>query len=159
MKFSKIKFISTVLILILSACCKKDNTTNPFGDDPNITTVAGTWKVLSYDDLVSNTQITKNSTNTWLNVNNGDEMVTFKDTTNEGIISGVAVTNQVSGSYTITSPRNIKIHSLFTTKINQPEWADLFGENIIKAETFSVNNMRLKIFYNSKKNSITFERQ
>jgi hypothetical protein len=46
---------------------------------------------------------------------------------------------------------------MMQTKINEPEWGNLF-DSIAKAEMFEVRNDQLRIFYNQRKKSITFEK-
>jgi hypothetical protein len=159
MKNFKVSFIVTLTILIAVCSCEKDNPVKAIYDDKNITTIAGTWKVISYDDFTSNTQIKKDTNNTWTNFNNGDVIVTFTDTLPLGRIHGRTVTNEVFGNYTLLGPRTINVENFGGTLINQPDWADFFWENIKKSEEYSVNNTHLRIFYNSKKNSITFEKE
>ncbi len=155
----KLNFIVILTILITICGCEKENSIQTINDDNDITTIAGTWKVVSYDDLANNTQITKDANNTWPKSNNGDVIITFKDTLDIRLISGATVTNEVSGIYTLSSPRKINVVNFNGTYLNQPDWADLFWENFRKSEEYSVNKTHLRIFYNSNKNSITFEKQ
>ncbi len=159
MKNFKLSFIATLTILTVICGCAKEKSIQTINDDKNITTIAGTWKVVSYDDLTNNTQITKDTSNTWTNFNNGDVTITFQDTLATGLIHGQTVTNGVSGNYILSNPRKIMIENFMGTEINQPVWANLFSENFPKSEEYSVNNTQLRIFYNSNMNSITFEKK
>ena len=154
----KFRFITMLAIIMVICACERENFIPTIKDDKEITTIAGTWKVVSYDDFAHNTQITKDADNTWLQINNGDVIMTFMDTLGTKEIEGVTVTNYVSGSYTITAPRKIKVLNFNGTYIDQPEWADLFWEKIEESDEFSVSNTHLRIFYNAKRNSITFEK-
>jgi len=158
MKDFKLSFISMVTMLILICGCEKEKSIQAIHDDKDIATIAGTWIVVSYDDFVNNTQITKDTNNTWPQFNNGDVIMTFRDTLGTGLISGITVTNGVGGTYTISAPRKIDIVNFEGDYIDHPEWADLFWETFRKAEEFSVNKTQLRIFYNAKKNSIYFEK-
>lgn len=80
------------------------------------------------------------------------------DTLGVGHFSGRTVTNGVGGNYTMTALRKINIVDFQGDFAGQPEWADIFWESLPKAEVFSVNMTQLRIFYNSKRNSITFEK-
>jgi hypothetical protein len=153
-----LNLIATLTILTLIYGCNKDYLINDINDDNTITTIAGTWKVVSYDDFSNDTQIKKDADNTWTEYNSGDVTITFKDTLPAGQMHGLTVTNEVFASYTLSNPRIINIENFLGTQINQPDWADLFWENIMKAEEYEVNSTQLRIFYNSKKNSITFEK-
>lgn len=158
MKNLSVRFIAALTILIVICGCEKEKTIQNIIDDKNITTIAGTWKVISYDDLADNTQITKDANNTWTDFNNGDVIITFQDTQDTGLIDGRTVTNGVTGNYILSNPRKISVVNFMGTLINQPVWANLFWDNFPKAEEYSVNNTQLRIFYNSNKNSITFEK-
>ena len=159
MKNFKLSFIASLTILTVICGCEKEKSIQAIADDKNITTIAGTWKVVSYDDLANNTQITKDTNNTWTKFNNGDVTITFQDTQDTGLIDGITVTNGVSGNYILTNPRKISVVKFGGTFINQPDWADLFWENLPRSEEYSVNKTELRIFYNSNKNSITFEKK
>jgi hypothetical protein len=159
MKNIKMSFIATITVLAIVSACEKDNSIKDVLDDESINTLAGTWKVISYDDVANNTQIIKNADNTWPDNNNGDVIITFKDTVPTGQFHGITVTNEVYGNYTLSNPRKIHIENFWGTKMNQPDWADLFWEGIRKSEEYSVNSKQLRIFYNSGKNSITFDKE
>jgi heat shock protein HslJ len=158
MKNFKIKFALALTMLIALSACKKENIMQAVVDDEGITSIAGTWKVVSYDDWTNNTQITKDENNTWTDFNKGDVTISFQDSKQMGDINGKTVTNTIFGNYTLSNPRKMKVESLGGTRINQPDWADLFWEHFPKAEAYAVNNKQLRIFYNSNKNSISFER-
>ena len=159
LKKLKVRFIATLTILIVICGCAKEKSIQTINEDKSTTTIAGTWKVVSYDDLANNTQITKYNNNTWTNFNNGDVIITFQDTLDTGLIHGVTVINGVSGNYILSNQRKIRVENFMGTEINQPVWANLFWENLPKSEEYSVNNTQLRLFYNSKKNSITFEKK
>lgn len=119
----------------------------------------GTWKVVSYNDLILKTSVTKNSSNTWPDFNNGDISVNFKNSNStKGIISGKNVTNQFNGEYSIMPENQIIINNLIMTEINEPQWAIMFHQ-IEKAENFNILGTQLTIFYNQNKNSITLEKE
>ena len=153
------RYITFTIILTVIWSCGKDDLIQSIFDDESISTVGGTWKVISYDDFTNGIQIFKDSTNTWDHFNNGDVTVTFEDIIPTGHLNGVNVTNHVSGAYFLSHPRKITIELHITTFAAQPEWANLFSENITKAEMYSVNQTQLRIFYNDEKNSITFEKE
>ena len=119
----------------------------------------GIWKVVSYNDLILKTSVTKNSSNTWTDFNNGDVSVSFNNSSStRGTISGLKVTNQFSGEYLIINENQINIGNLITTEINEPQWAIMFHQ-IEKAESFNISGRILTIFYNQNKNSITLEKE
>lgn len=139
-----------VAILVISACDKQE--TNVTYD------IRGNWTVTSFDDYEAFEVITKTNSNTWNQFNNGDITCSFiNNDLISGFITGIKVTNTFSGNYTIGSNGEIKISNLLQTEINEPEWGRLF-DSIVKAESYEVRNNQLKIFYNQRKKSITFER-
>lgn len=145
------KMILIAIVAIFINACDKD-------EDVITYDLEGNWKVISFENYESSTKITKTEDNTWTQFNNGDITVNFDgaDLTS-GIISGRNVTNSFSGDYTVDSKDVISINNVIWTEINEPEWGRLF-HSIVNAETFELRNGYLIIFYNEKKNSITFER-
>lgn len=148
--FSFYKFLLFITILFLSNSCSKS-------DDVINYELTGSWKVISFVED-NNKKITKSEDNTWLDINNGDITINFEEADNsgQGIFSGINVTNAYSGSYTVKDDGKITVSPIATTLINQPEWSKLF--KISNAENYEVRNSQLIIYYNDKKNSITFIR-
>ena len=121
-------------------------------------TIEGNWIVTSYEDYETATSITKTEENTWSDSNNGDVTVRFSFTKEmEGEISGINVTNIFNGGFLLKSDRRITIGPLITTRVGEPEWAAMF-HSITLAESYEVDENRLIIFYNNKKNAIVLER-
>ena len=150
-----LSFITKLILLAIFAivinACDNDQDVITYG-------IAGNWKVISFENNESSTIITKTEGNTWAQFNNGDITVSFdaSDLTS-GIISGINVSNSFSGDYTVDSEDAISINNVFWTEVNEPEWGRLF-HSISKAESYEIKNGHLIIFYNEKRNSITFER-
>lgn len=140
----------TMIFCVIGACEKEEANLNY--------DISGDWKVSSYEDYENFTVITKTSINTWKEFNNGDITVSFiKNDSISGIFTGIKVTNSFSGNYNIGSKGMIHISNIKQTMINEPEWGNLF-DSIAKAEMFEVRNDQLRIFYNQRKKSITFEK-
>ena len=139
-----------MIFCVIGACEKEEANLNY--------DISGDWKVSSYEDYENFTVITKTSINTWKEFNNGDITVSFiKNDSISGIFTGIKVTNSFSGNYNIGSKGMIHISNIKQTMINEPEWGNLF-DSIAKAEMFEVRNDQLRIFYNQRKKSITFEK-
>ncbi len=120
--------------------------------------ITGDWKVISYENYETSTVITKTEENTWSQHNNGDITVSFSETDlTNGKISGIKVTNSFSGDYRIDKKGKITISNLSQTRVNEPEWGGLF-DSIRNAESYEVRGIRLIIYCNQKKNSITLEK-
>jgi hypothetical protein len=156
-QFCSMKTLITLLslLMLMVAACKKDDVTpltNEFKDDPSITSIAGTWKVISYDDLVTNKQILKDSANSWGGL---DIVLTF----DSNQITGKKTTNTAYGKFAYQAPREITIQEFGGTEINEPQWGRLFAEAVFKFQEFEVNEQYLRLFYNGRKNSVTLQKQ
>ena len=139
-----------IVALFINACDKDEDIIS--------NGLTGNWKVVSFRNYETSTNITKTGDNTWTQFNNGDITVSFDESgLTSGIISGRNVTNSFSGNYTINSKGVISIDNVIWTEINEPEWGRLF-HSISIAETYEIINGKLIIFYNLKKNSITLEK-
>ena len=145
------KMVLLALVALFVNACDKE-------EDLVTYDLKGDWKLISFEDYDASTKITKTEEITWTNFNNGDVTVNFtpSDSTG-GIISGIKVTNSFYGHYTIDLKGKITISNVIQTFINEPKWGRLF-DSILKAETYEIRNDQLIIFYNQRKNSITFER-
>lgn len=120
--------------------------------------IEGLWRVVSFEDYGSSTSITKTEENTWIDYNNGDITVNFSFTENlSGEISGVNVTNTFEGDFTVGQDREITIGNVHWTEQSEPEWGRMF-HTIVLAESYSIDENRLIIFYNDGKNGIVLER-
>jgi hypothetical protein len=151
------KFFSSLFLLVLLvpiACtqneigCFEDH----FKDGAANTTLAGTWKVIAYEDLANNTRIVKDSANSWGGL---DVILTFE----ADRISGKNTTNQVSGRFSYKGTREISVLEYGGTEIGEPAWGQMFGEAVFKFQTFTINDRFLTFFYNNGQNSVTLEKQ
>lgn len=150
-KFHPLKAILIASIGYLIVACDKEKP-----DSSN--NLNGDWKVISYENYETSVIITKTTDNTWEQFNNGDVTLKFSSKNlTTGLITGIEVTIGFSCNYIINDKGEIKISNFIQTEINEPEWGNLF-DSITHAETFEVNNERLIIFCNKKKNSITLEK-
>ena len=144
-------FINTRIILLVAVTslmfgCTKDNELLTYD-------LTGDWRVVSFENYVTSEVVTKTEGNTWTQYNNGDITVNFSRT----VISGKNVTNTFSGNYVVDQNGNIGVSDVGWTKMGEPEWGRLFHA-ILDAETYEIRDSYLVIFYNQKKNSITFEK-
>jgi hypothetical protein len=138
------------------SCTSNDISINSFKDDPSITTLNGTWKVVSFDDLTANTTESKTQENSW----GKDIIVTFNDNTNPKLFSGKVTTNSVAGEFEYISQRQFKLNRYGTTFVGQPVWADKFGKAVLDGNvTFGINSEELRIYYDSKTKSVTLTRE
>lgn len=164
------------LFVILLGCYKENDPENknpqtspfklsllqPFIDDTTITNINGTWKVLSYEDYINDSVTLKNDVSLTLIGFNGDTIVTFHDrdviiTFQNNSIYGKNTYNVVQGNYFLQK-RKIKVISMYSTKIGQPMWGDMFNNVILKLDSYAINNVRLRFYYNNSKNSLTLDK-
>ncbi len=143
-----------VLVAVVAFCinaCDKDEIDVKYD-------ITGDWKVISFEDYENSTVVTKTEDNTWSHINNGDNTVSFIPTNvTSGIVSGQNVTNTFSSDYTIDKKGGISFSGGIWTKINEPEWGELF-HSISNAENYEINDGLLIIFTTNKQKSITLEK-
>lgn len=144
-------------LLLLFSCEEDRLETSSFFDNTNLSSIAGTWKVVSFEDYKDNTVITKTTENS---MNGADVLITFNDTDTPFRFWGVNTTNQISGTFAYSpAERTLQVLSLDSTEINQPEWGDRFSEAIHKVRSYKINEQQLRLYYNNRENSITLVRQ
>jgi hypothetical protein len=160
--FRKCMRIFFVIIAIAMLGCSDDEVKHPsfdinfFEDDPNIQSINGIWKVISFEDY-SNKSV---EVATEENSSGLDILVTFDDTKNPKTVSGKNTSNYVSGIFDYVSTRSLKTDGLVSTKAGQPTWADQFLSVFYNATAdFIVSENRLRIYFDGKNRSVTFSKQ
>lgn len=149
--FNLIKVLLLVITTLFINGCDKDEEIVTYD-------LTGDWKVISFENYLTSTKITKSEDNTWTQFNAGDNTISFiKSNSTNGVIYGINVTNSFSANYTIDQKGKIDINDGIWTMINEPEWGKLF-HSIVNAETYEIKSGRLIIFHNQKRNSMTLER-
>jgi hypothetical protein len=157
-------FLTKILTLIgafFINSCEKDMIEHPLASDLNgkvvTSDLAGSWKVISFDDYETSTKIIKTIDNTW-QCCNGENTVSFiMSNSTSGTIEGFNVTNSFHGNFAIDQKGRIFIYSVIWTERGEPEWGYLF-HSLEEAETYEIRGGQLIIFYNQKKNSITLQK-
>jgi hypothetical protein len=144
--------------LVLLFSCDEDHLeTSSFYDNPTVNSIAGTWKVVSYENYNGNNIITKTNENS---MNGADVIISLNDTDTPHQIWGVNTTNQITGTFECAAEnRSFRIINLGSTYVNQPEWGNLFSDAILKVTAYKVNEQQLRLYYNNMGNSITLVRQ
>lgn len=138
------------------SCSDEDLDTKIFNDDPSITTLNGTWKVVSFEDLTTNTTEFKTQDNSW----GKDIIVTFNDNLNPKLFSGKVTTNSVVGEFDYVGTRQFKLSRYGSTFVGQPVWADKFGVAMTDGDVpFKINRERLRIYYDNKTKSVTLTKE
>lgn len=148
--------LAIVILVGLLACLNDDAGRSVVHDDPSITSLNGRWKVVSFEDYTQGTTEFKTQENSW----DRDITITFNDTKHPHELSGSNITNTITGKFEYVSSRKFTVHSLFSTEVNQPTWADQFTDALLDADkTFKINHFSLRIFYSNNTKSVTLERQ
>jgi hypothetical protein len=123
----KILFLAALTSLI-QISCKKDAST---GSTP--TSLDGRWRMVIVKDNASGLITTKPGSV------ERDIDITFAYTTpNEGVFNGSTPANLISQSlYSTGSNQSIHIDLFMATKVNEPEWGNLFIDNFGEAQSYS----------------------
>ncbi|MFZ6014428.1 MAG: hypothetical protein ACOYXT_29080 [Bacteroidota bacterium] len=148
--------IETAIIALVCfgqlGCSNESFDINSFKDDHSITTLNGTWKVISFENYADNRREFKNEENS----RGLDITINFNDTKDPNELSGTNTTNTVLGEFEYTGTRKFKITNYGTTEIAQPVWADKFNHAILSGEVdFKINRIGLRIYYDNKTKSVT----
>ena len=103
------------------SCSNEELDIKSFNDDSSITTLNGTWKVLSFESYTDNIREFKNQENS----SGLDIIINFDDTKDPNELSGTNTTNTVFGEFEYIGTRKFKINNYGTTEVAQPVWADI----------------------------------
>ena len=147
--------IIALLLGTLLSCSDEDSQVDAVRNDGSISSLNGTWKVISFEDHSSNTVELKSEENS----RGLDIVVTFDDNKDPNGLSGMNTTNAFEGSFEYTGPRVFKIADYWTTQVAQPAWADMFNEAMADDHlTFEINSKALRIYYHGESKSVTLIR-
>jgi hypothetical protein len=153
------KIRTAIIALIIAAqlsCSSDDVNINSFKDDPSITTLNGTWEVVSFENYSDNNQEFKSEENS----EGLDIIIKFDDTKDPNEISGTNTRNTVLGEFGYIQPRKLKVDNYGSTHVAQPAWGDKFNQAILGGEVdFEINKSRLRIYYDNKSKSVTLVRK
>jgi hypothetical protein len=137
------------------SCSNEDIDIKLFNDDSSITTLNGTWKVVSFENYTDNSQEFKNQENS----RGLDIIINFDDTKDPNELSGTNTTNTVFAEFEYIGTRKFKINNYGTTEVAQPIWADKFNQAIIGGELyFKISVTGLRIYYDNETKSVTLTR-
>ncbi len=138
------------------SCSNEDLDIKSFNDDSSITTLNGTWKVLSFENYTDNTRESKNQENS----RGLETIIKFDDTKDPNELSGTNTTNTVFGQFEYKGTRKFKVNNYGTSEVAQPIWADKFNQAIIDGEvSFKINVTGLRIYYDNETKSVTLTKE
>ena len=145
-----------LLFLGQSSCTYHDISLISYADDPSITSLNGTWKVVSFENYTNNSVEYKNQTNSW----GYDIVITFDDTKTPKQFSGKNTTNDIFGGFEYVTQRQFLLLQFGTTEVGQPTWAYNFSHAMLnKGNRFIINWTKLRIFFDNDSKSVSLERQ
>ena len=145
-----IRFLFFIVNIFILICCSKDKDVTPLS-------IKGTWKVESYQDLVTNSSIVKTNENSWDGM---DVILTFDDSSKPYEIRGKNTSNYINGVFTYVNNGEINISHLTTSYADEPEWGFLFTRAYLKGlKEFVIIDNKLTIFYDNKTKCIIFVKE
>lgn len=155
-------YLGAILLAVISASCTKDASIQYFQDDASINTVYGTWKLVSRENYATGEVFYKDQNDVQPYCNNAascDIILTFLRNNLTDSLTGHTITNQVSGIFTFNpSLRQFSITSFGGTKVGEPRWSDNIWDNAHDIGKYKVTNQYLRLYMNSKQESLTFQR-
>lgn len=135
------------IILILSAllfttACTKDKSKSP---------LYGTWELTSFVNSETNNVIVEGDFS--------DSNTITISIDNEMSFKGNTVRNEFSGTYTLKENNQLVFTKIYTTKVNETKWADLFYKSIKpnQQNTYKIEKNTMKIYY-SDNEYMTFKK-
>lgn len=137
--------------MAVSLSCERDTVNKDFIDDSSVQNINGTWIVVSYEDYSKNSVTYKNDVDSW---NGLDVVLKYMNDS----MCGRNTTNSVFGHYHLADS-SISVTSYGGSKVGQPEWGNMFSDNVFTLESFKVNSTQLRFYYNDNKNSVTLNRE
>ena len=144
------------VILGLLSCSNNETDINSLKDGSSLTTLSGTWKVISFADYNLNSVEVKDQENSW----GLDIIVTFDDSSSPDVLSGKNTTNTITGDFNYTGIRKFRVNQLSTTKVAQPIWANKFSQAILDTDiNYFISDSELIIYYDNNTKSMTMKRE
>jgi hypothetical protein len=151
------------LFFLVLAGCSKDESIRDLTDDSSVSSPYGTWKLVSRENYATNQVFFKEPGDVQPYCNTGsscDIVLTLSRGTATDLISGHTITNTIGGNFNFDpSVRQINILSFGGTKLGEPHWSDNIWNNIYDVGRYKVNTKFLRLYLNSRQESLTFERQ
>ena len=148
---------SLLLCLVLSACASDDaKISSELTASHAIQRLAGSWKVISFEDHIAGTATFPADEITW-----GHEIIaTFSEGDQANLFTARNTTNTLSGIFEYPEPGTVRFDRVASTKVAQPQWADMFQQVFREpGNEFSVEGDILRIFYEGKGRSVILQRQ
>lgn len=143
-------FLAVVVLALCATGCRKGDSSGP-----NTTSLNGTWKVVSYQNLISNAIITKASPESGMsgeNVKDRDIIVSLNVHDDTLHLQGHTVYNTVSGLFQLGNNESINGHSFGGTKIGEPNWGSWFWDAMNSAGAYRLQKNTLIIYYHFQDN-------
>lgn len=144
------------LILLVLIGCSEPNDSGLTEKPSALLDLEGTWKAVSFEDYEANTVTYPNTENSF----DLDIVVTFDADAKPYNFSGRNTTNDFYGNFEYLAGNRVKVSYFATTKVGQPALANEFcramqGEIL----TVFIEDLRLRLFYEDGRRSVTLIRQ
>lgn len=140
----KILFLLTLFSALLIQACKKGQSLSP-------QTLAGTWKVVSYQDTATHAVYFKSSPEGGITGSfNQDIVITFAQNKDTLSLQGHTVTNEVWGSFLLNNGSGLKSILFAGTKVYEPNWGSWFWTAMRSITSYHLNGNTLTINYNGQ---------
>lgn len=143
-----------LILLVLIGCSEPNSqlTERPSG----LVNLEGTWKAVSFEDYEANTVTYPNTENSF----DLDIVITFDADARPHNLSGRNTTNDFYGNFEYLSGNQVKVSYFSTSKVGQPALANEFYRAMLgEILTVSIEDLRLKLFYEDGRRSVTLIRQ
>jgi hypothetical protein len=157
------KLLFVILYAALASCTKSASKgIQPVEDDLSMRTPHGTWRLVSSENFSTEEAFYKDPSDVNPYCKAGrpcDIILTFSGTDSTGSIVGHTITNEMSGAFSFdATSRRFTTLGFGGTKLGEPRWSDAVWDNMYNIESFSVNNQHLRLYFDAKKQSLTFAR-
>jgi hypothetical protein len=159
----KAGFLCVILCAALASCTKNTSKgIQPVEDDLSLKTPFGTWRLVSREEFSTGNVFYKepSDVNRYCQGSRRcDIILTFSGVDSTGAIVGHTITNEMSGAFSFNATsRRFTTLGFGGTKLGEPRWSHAVWDNMYKIESFSVNKQYLRLYFDSKKQSLTFAR-
>ncbi len=109
----------------------------------------GSWKVVQYEDLVSNQTFTRSSHESGMEDFKGKNVIVTMEQQGDSIqLRGHTISNEVVGLLKLKNSDSIKCLSIGGTSNSEPRWGSWFMDAIFSAQTYKLYKDTIFIDYN-----------
>jgi hypothetical protein len=145
------KKIFFILFTVLAGCADTGDS-NSEKTNSSLTSLNGTWRVVSFENYDENSVIYPTEENSM----GYDITVTFDESGDPYQLSGRNATNDIYGTFEYLTDNKVRVSHFTSSKVAQPELADEFSRAFTSENLeFAIEKSRLKLYYENKSRSVT----